>query len=345
MEKISDISPFIYETGIKIRDVLLRFDSAILQVGCVVDGDRRLVGTVTDGDIRRGMLRGVGLDDPVDRCMNTEPHVLRRGRDFTPELTRYEFLPLVDADGHLVDLFIAKPQTLRQGTCLVMAGGYGSRMGDLTRTVPKPLLPLDDQPILHHVLQRLEDTGYRQVYVSTFHLSDQIEAFIDGRKNEADIQVLKEDSKLGTAGAISLIPKWVDDPLIVLNGDVVTKIDLRAFTEFHTNNQLHATVAVARYEHDVPYGVVRQNDDGLFAGIEEKPKLRYFVSAGIYCFGKEILSLVPENVPMDMPELLNEARELGMKVGLFPIHEYWKDVGRPSDLSRAQADHGASDVK
>ncbi|MDF1749683.1 MAG: sugar phosphate nucleotidyltransferase [Alphaproteobacteria bacterium] len=345
MEKISDITPYIYDSGTPIRDVLQRFDSAMMQVGCVVGDQQRLIGTVTDGDIRRGMLRGVGLNDTVDLCMNPKPYVLTEGGEFLPESLRYEFLPIVDAEQRLIDLFVAKIPVLRQGTCLVMAGGFGSRMGDLTRSIPKPLLPLDDQPILHHVLRRLEDTGYRQIFVSTYHLSEQVEAFIDSRNNLADIQVLKEEFKLGTAGAISLIPKWTDEPLIVLNGDVVTKIDLRAFTEFHNSNQLHATIAVARYEHDVPYGVVRQNDDGLFAGIEEKPKLRYFVSGGIYCFGREILSLVPKNVPMDMPELLNEARELGMKVGLFPIHEYWKDVGRPSDLSRVQADHEALDRK
>lgn len=339
-----DIEPFLYRSGMTVRAVLERFNTASLPIGCVIDADRRVIGTVTDGDIRRGILRGVSLDDTVDDCMNRSPHVVRDGEPVPTGVARYDFVPVLDREGRLVRLHIPSQTIKDRGPCLIMAGGFGSRMGDITRETPKPLLPLDGEPILEHILKRLELSDHRTVFVSTFYLSEKIETFIEGRGGPAEVSVLREPTKLGTAGAISLLPDGIAEPLVVMNGDVVTQIDLRAFRDYHDRHDLDATIAVARYEHNIPFGVVRQRDDGLFDGIEEKPTIGYFVSAGIYCLEATVRELVPKGQPMDMPELLNEARGLGLRIGLFPIHEYWKDVGRPSDLSSARTSHNSHDA-
>ncbi|MDW3206337.1 MAG: sugar phosphate nucleotidyltransferase [Alphaproteobacteria bacterium] len=338
MELIVDIAPFTYRSGTDIRSVLERFNAAARQIGCIVAEDGALIGTVTDGDIRRGMLAGAVLEDPIDRCMNATPFVLKEGEHPQPGASRREFLPVVDASGRLLSIFVETLPTANLGPCLVMAGGFGSRMGDATRHTPKPLLELNGRPILDHILERVEAAGHKSIYISTYYLSDKIEGFIESRSNSADVHIVNEAKKLGTAGAVGLLADAGDAPLTMLNGDVVTNIDLKAFRDYHDRHALDATIAVARYEHEIPYGVVRQSPEGLFTGIEEKPTVRHFVSAGIYCLSADVRSLVPKDVPMDMPELLNEARSLGMKVGLFPIHEYWRDVGRPSDLSRARDD-------
>lgn len=340
MKQVPDIAPYRYDSGVPIRAVLERFNELPRQVGCVVDPDGVLIGTVTDGDIRRGLLAKLGLDSPVDACMNRSPTVLRAGEDAPGDEFRYEFAPVVDGDGRLVSMLLSSAGRAFGGTALIMAGGYGSRMGEMTRTRPKPLLPVDGKPILEHVLGRLESAGVGRIFVSTHYLSDQIEAFLDARDGTVPVSCLHETEKLGTAGALSLLPRDVQTPLIVINGDILTSIDFAAFRSYHDEHDLQATVAVARYEHQVPYGVVRHGPDGLFAGIEEKPKIKHFVSAGIYCFGLDVVRMVSSGERLDMPDLLNDARALGAKVGLFPIHEYWKDIGRPSDLDSVATDIG-----
>jgi len=246
MQTYGRIEPFLYTDETSVREVLERFNTSMLPIGCVVDSDRRVIGTVTDGDIRRGILRGVELDQPIVECMNSAPYVVRDGEPVPTGVARYDFVPILDDERRLVRLHVPSQGTADRGPCLVMAGGFGSRMGEITRDTPKPLLPLQGEPILEHILRHLEQSDHRTVFVSTFHLSDRIEAFVEKRSGPANISIVRETEKLGTAGALSLLPESVTAPLVVMNGDLLTQIDLRAFRDYHARHDLDGTIAVAR---------------------------------------------------------------------------------------------------
>ena len=218
-------------------------------------------------------------------------------------------------------------------------GDVGRRLGDQTRETPKPLLPVGGRPILDHVLANLEGCGVRDIYVSVHYHAHQISRYVETRANNADIHMVEETEPLGTAGALGRIDTDGHAPILVINGDVITDVDLVALHDFHVRDALDATIGVARYDVEVPFGVVRRGADGLFAGIDEKPRISNFVAAGVYYLSPGVAALVAKDLPLDMPELLNRSRGLGHKIGIFPIHEYWTDVGRPADLEAAAADH------
>ena len=335
-----------------VRDAMARLNASDHLFQLIADEDRVLQGTLTDGDVRRALLRGISLDAPVKDCMHTAFVAGRAGADAENEILAksgkrlVNFVPLVDEKGRVVEVLIPQGQTAGVAHALVMAGGFGRRLGERTVKTPKPLLPIGGRPILDHLLCRLEDAGIANIHISLHHFADQIQSFIGGRANRAQISFVEEDNPLGTAGALSRLSPRPNAPILVMNGDVLTNADVGALHDFHVRHGFDATVGVARYEVDVPFGVVRYGDDGLFAGIDEKPRISSFIAAGIYYLSPEFVALVPDNRPMDMPELLNLGRSIGLKIGVFPIHEYWTDIGRPDDLDRAEDWHrSASMVK
>ena len=341
--RITDLDVYRILPDTALRTVMERLNSAELLYKCLLvsDAHGRLLGTVTDGDIRRGILRGVGLSDPVAQCMRDQPIVGRVGadaenqeklRDFVAHIA---FLPVVDAN-RMVREVIVWTQDRPDVIALVMAGGLGKRLGERTRTRPKPLLPVGGKPILGHILDRVESASIVQVYVSAYYLADQICEFVAGRRGSAAIEILRETDPLGTAGAIGLLPDPMTRPFMVINGDILTKLDFHALREFHQRHGKDATIAVAQHEVTVPFGVVRTGPDGQFHGIDEKPTLTHFVAAGIYLLSPEYRSLVAAGEHLDMPVLLERGRSIGLQAGLFPIHEYWTDVGRPEDLETAR---------
>ncbi|MCW5699724.1 MAG: NTP transferase domain-containing protein [Rhodospirillales bacterium] len=327
-----------------VREAMARINDTPPHVGLVVvDEDRRLLGTVTDGDIRRGILRGVTLDDAVAACMNRNALTGRQGAErhslALMAARSIQFLPIVDDGGRVVHVLFRRATAAMPVDALVMAGGAGKRLGERTKETPKPLLTIGDRPILEHVLTALEDAGVRRVFVSVHYLADKIKAFLAARANGADVQVVEEQEPLGTAGAIGLLPAPLSGPLLVVNGDVLTKVDFRALAAFHERHEYDATVAVARYDVDIPFGVIRQNADGVLTGIDEKPRVTHFVAAGIYYLSPAYCALVPPSRPLDMPSLLDLGRQVDLRAGLFPIHEYWTDIGRPHDLEAADTAH------
>ena len=201
------------------------------------------------------------------------------------------------------------------------------------------MLPIGDRPILEHLLGRLEDAGVVQIRIALHYHADQIRKFVAQRDCRAKISFMEEDEPLGTAGALGRLSSSPDVPILVMNADVLTDVDVGALHDFHVRHGFDATVGVARYDVDVPFGVVRYGEDGLFSGVDEKPRISNFIAAGVYYLSPEFVALVPTDRPMDMPELLNLGRSIGMRIGVFPIHEYWTDVGRPDDLQRAEDWH------
>ena len=327
----------------KVRAVLELFNRAVHQLCLVVDDDGHLLGTVTDGDIRRGILQGVTPDDAVERCMHRSPRAGRTDQplDHARLMKGLPFLPLVDRGSRVAAVLIPSEYPSGFSEAIVMVGGLGQRLGALTENVPKPLLPVGGKPILEHILDNLEAAGISRVWLAVNHLADQFKEFAEKRANTAEIRFLCEPMKMGTAGALGLLPEPPEGPVLVLNGDVLTQVNLTALDAFHQAHHLDATVAVAHHQIHVPFGVVHHDQHGLFTGIEEKPVLTHFVAAGIYCLSPRIISLVPRNQRKDMPDVLNEAHKAGLRLGLFPIHEYWADVGYPQDLQAADAYHRA----
>ncbi|MGD9537717.1 MAG: sugar phosphate nucleotidyltransferase [Alphaproteobacteria bacterium] len=325
-----------------IRAAVARIDAVpryLFQI--VMDAEGRVLGTLTDGDVRRAMLRGVGLDEPVVRAMHAPPVTGRPGEDAAnrAKLARTLFLPIVDAAGRLVDVLSSRRGHGQMPRALVMAGGFGTRLGARTRETPKPLIEVAERPILERVLAQLEDAGVAEIHVAVHYLAERIEGYLANRNHRADIRLVREREPLGTAGAIGLLDAPAREPLLVVNGDVLSRVDYAALHGFHAGHGYDGTVAAAQYEVEVPYGVLRHGEDGLLDGIDEKPRYHYFVAAGIYCLAPEICALVPRGRPADMPDLLTEARRAGLRIGVFPVHEYWKDVGQPADLDAAEADH------
>lgn len=343
--RLSNVEPVICQPSTSVREILARIEAAtpnLFQI--VVDENRRVLGTLTDGDLRRAMLRGVTMSDPASACMRSTPILGHLGEDDANRLLvrRTWFLPVVDKECRIDHVLVARRLSIPMNRALVMAGGYGKRLGELTKTTPKPLIPVAGRPVLDRVLEQLEAVGVSLVDISVHYLSDQIKDFIANRPNKAMMRFIDENTPMGTAGALAQIAGDLDSPVLIVNGDVLSQVDYTALHQFHSGHGYDGTVAVKSYELDVPYGVIRQTPDGHFAGIDEKPKLTYFVAAGIYYLSPEFIALTPRDRPVDMPEVITNGAKAGLRIGLFPVHEYWKDVGRPSDLAAAEVDHAKS---
>ncbi len=327
-----------------IRKAISVIESGHVQFAFVVDDNQKLIGTITDGDVRRALLRGDGLDTPVYRMMCKKFRSL--SSDATTEeaisLMRREVLhqvPVLDDQGRIVHLFLLEElikTKVRTNPVVIMAGGKGKRLFPLTQGCPKPMLPVGEKPMLEIILEQLVDVGFQNFYLSVNYLKKQIiEHFGDGKRWGVKITYLEEDKPLGTVGALSLLPKRLAEPILVLNGDVLTKIDYEQLLKFHDDNSASATLCVREHKTQIPYGVV-QLDDLWVKTIEEKPILNNYINAGIYILEPRLLDLVPHSRFFDMPQLLEKAIQSNYNVSAFPIHEYWLDIGHHDTLELAQ---------
>ena len=328
-----------------IKNALKIIDAEALRIALVVDDDMRLLGVVTDGDIRRGLLQNASLDSAVSNIMNKTPIIADVGtlrKDLVKLMTSKSLLaiPLVDS-GRVVGLETLQRFTGRryENPVFVMAGGFGTRLRPLTDTCPKPMLKVGDKPILETVLSSFIKAGFVNFYISTHYMPEVIrEYFGDGSKWNVAISYVHEEQPLGTGGALGLLPDGLPElPLILINGDVLTNVDFERVLEFHNKNNATATMCVRDYEYQVPFGVI--NGEGHFIrSMVEKPIQRFFVNAGIYVVSPEMRKSVVEQQRIDMPSLLEKFIDQGSDVLMFPIHEYWLDIGRKEDFERAQID-------
>ena len=341
MQRLTDIGRQLCSRTVTLGAAMKQLNELPHPFVIVVDEKRRPIGTLTDGDIRRAVLAGRTLESPVSDVMNKRPHI---GQLDEPAAARrmveqLSFAPMVDSNGVLVEIWRVPDAKTRIGTALVMAGGFGRRLGKHTEHKPKPLLLVGSKPILQHILDWLDGNGIRNLFVSTHYLADQVEEFLAQHRGLVKAQIVHERETLGTAGALTCLPEPIEGPILVVNGDVLTKLDLDALDAFHHTHGYDGTVAVTPYNVSIPFGVVRKDAAGNFEGLTEKPTYTHFVAAGIYLLSPHFCRLVAPNSRIDMPDLLNLGREAGLKIGLFPIHEYWVDVGRVDDLNAANQDH------
>lgn len=329
-----------------IRDALQLIDSESLRIALVVDDELRLLGVVTDGDVRRGLLNNLSLSNPVSYVMNKNPLTAKLGvtrKDLVRIMEGAKLLaiPLLSGDkvAGLETLQRVGQYSKYQNPVFLMAGGFGARLRPLTDNCPKPLLKVGDKPILEIVLDSFIKAGFVNFYISTHYLSEMIrEHFGDGSKWNVKISYVHEETPLGTGGALGLLPVDTPDlPLILINGDILTNVDFERVLEFHDKHQAAATMCVRDYEYQVPFGVIN-GDGNKIISMVEKPVQRFFVNAGIYVISPEIRHSVIENHRIDMPTLLEQFISRQANVMMFPIHEYWLDIGRMEDYNKAQRD-------
>lgn len=350
MRYLKDIRPFVCGAHTTLREAMVRLNAqpAGRQFQLVIDDKGRLLGTLTDGDLRRAILSGIGLEDAVGASANPSPRVGRVGANVENEIAlrairssdAAAFLPVLDLAGQ-VDGVLLGESGHAPFAALVMAGGFGRRLGDRTRETPKPMLPVGGAPILGHILDRLEQAGVQRIYISVHYLSHKIVEYVEARQSLVQIEIVHEEKPLGTAGAIGLFKPPVELPLLILNGDILTSVDLGNFVGYHREHGGDGTIAVALHEVSIPYGVVRSDVGGALIGIEEKPTVSNFVSAGLYILNDKCRQLVTNGEHLDMPDVFNRGLASGLSFNVFPIHEYWTDVGRIEDLERADKLHSA----
>ena len=326
-----------------IRDTISRIDAGNAQIVLVADERGMLLGTVTDGDVRRGLLRGLSLADPAAEVMNKAPTTANPTEDRGAILALMKRrlvhqVPLVDSRGVVVGLETLDEllQPGRRDTPVVLlAGGLGMRLRPLTEEVPKPMLRIGEKPILESILSSFVEYGFCKFYLAVNYRADVIERhFGDGSKWEVQIEYLREAERLGTAGPLSLLPELSPEPVVVMNADILTRVNFSHLLDFHRQSSAAATVCVREHRHTVPYGVVNMQES-LLTKIEEKPVYRSMVSAGIYVLEPDTFRHLPRGGYCDMPTLLQGLIDRGMRAAGFPIHEFWLDIGRLEDLERA----------
>lgn len=322
-------------------------DRGGLQIAVVVDEQRHILGTVTDGDVRRALIRQVGLDAPIAEVMARQPRTAPAGS--TKErvlqlMERHQIsqIPLVDAENRVVGI-----ETLhgllhgkrRDNAVFLMAGGFGTRLQPLTDNCPKPLLNVGDKPILEIIIENFVRAGFHRFFISTHYLPEMIRDHIgDGSRWDIDVRYVHEDEPLGTGGALGLLPREaIREPMFMMNGDLLTNLDFNKLLDFHESHDGIATMCVREHEHRVPYGVI-EGDGQRIISMVEKPAYRYFINAGIYVLSPSVLDDVARGQRIDMPTLLQQQMAQGQPVNMFPVHEYWLDIGRMEDFQRAQYD-------
>jgi len=330
----------------KVRDALEIINSESLRIALVVDEGKKLLGVVTDGDIRRGLLKDITLESNVCEVMNANPLTAERGtsrNDLVKIMQKYNLLsiPLIHNDEvvGLETLLEFKIDQELHNPIFIMAGGFGTRLKPLTNNCPKPLLKVGGKPLLEILLNSFIKAGFVNFYISTHFLPQMIRGYFgDGRKWNVNIEYVHEEMPLGTGGALGLLPRDIPKlPIIVINGDILTTVNFNKLLEFHNKNTSTATMCVRDYEFQVPFGVVNSAGSEV-ASMEEKPIHRFFINAGVYVINPSVIESVPKNIRLDMPSMLQERIDNGRSVGMFPIHEYWLDIGRHEDYVRAQQD-------
>lgn len=334
-----------------IRIAIERINQSGKGIALVTTQNRCLIGTVTDGDIRRAILDGINLSKPVslilERKKGTKYETPVSASIHLPVTEQIDLmhrnglnqLPLLDDEGIIVDLVTlndltpAVPTPLR---AVIMAGGFGTRLRPFTENLPKPMLPVGDKPLMEHMIEKLKNSGIHHVNVTTHYLPEKImEHFKDGREFGVSLDYIQEDSPLGTAGALSLM-ETPTEPLLVMNGDVLTQVDFQAMFRFHKEHQAILTVGVRQFDIQVPFGVVETNDEKVIS-ISEKPQLSFLVNAGIYILEPQAHAYIPKETRFDMTDLMKLLIDKEIKVVSFPIVEYWLDVGNPKDYETAQS--------
>lgn len=332
------------------EDTILRalelLDLHALRIVLVVDENNHLLGSITDGDIRRGLLKGQDLHASVESVMHTSPYSIEEDKLTNRQIfeimreKRYLALPVIK-DGQLVNIITLDDliRTKRkENPVFIMAGGFGTRLRPLTDKCPKPMLPIGGKPLLDTIILSLKEQGFYRFYISTHYLPEVIQNYFgNGEKFDIQIQYVHESEPLGTGGALSLLPpQEVNLPFIVINGDVLTNMNFSKLIDFHISQNAVATMCVREFQYQIPYGVVNSEQNNI-KSMTEKPSYYFDINTGIYVISPELLAQVEAQF-IGMPTILEQQISKAQKVASYPLHEYWLDIGHMEDYNRAQRD-------
>jgi len=341
---LKDWSEILLKTSDSLETVIKVLHAGGLQIALVVDKNGGLLGTVTDSDIRRALLKHLGMDCLVEEVMNKSPTTALSSDSSDSIMSKMKsrnllHMPIIDENGILVGLetFIHLTYDNKyDNPVFLMAGGFGTRLHPLTENIPKPLLNVGNRPILETILVRFIKAGFHNFFISTHYKAEKIkEHFEDGSAWGVKIEYVNEEKPLGTAGSIGLLPKNLPKlPILMMNGDVLTKVNFRHLMSFHAEHKGIATMCIREYDVQIPFGVVNIQKQ-LATSIVEKPMKKFFVNAGIYVLEPELVNKVNPNTPIDMPNLLEKQIKEGESVSTFPIHEYWLDIGHMEEYEIA----------
>ena len=347
-----DIRPFLVSPEVSVLKVVEIIDANRKGIALVVNEENKLLGVVTDGDVRRAILAGIDLKNPTTVLLERRspfysvpvvghPNMSKTEKLLLMQTHKVRHLPIVEAKGIVLDLILLDDwlgNKMPRLTAVVMAGGMGQRLRPLTDEVPKPMLPVNGKPMLEHVIEQLRKSGIHRVHVTTHYKPECIVShFGDGDKYGVQIHYVHEAQPLGTAGGLQLL-ETPGEPLLVINGDILTRIDFAALFDFHNEHQAVMTVAVREYSMKVPYGVIHLEGVSV-RGIEEKPCVSNFVNAGIYIINPSAIRYIPQSGRrFDMTDLIAALLMDQQRVVGFPVHEYWLDIGMIEEYQRAKED-------
>ncbi len=331
--------------SIKIIDAIRLIDKNAFKTLIVVDSNNCLIGSLTDGDIRRGILKDISLEASVKEVINTSPislsedaHLDKIQKEMLEK--RLNHVPLLDSKNKVVKIISKedlKNRSHKENAVVLMAGGLGTRLQPLTENCPKPLLKVGDKPILETIIEGLKSHGFSELFITVNYMSDKIENYFQGGAAwGVNIRYIKESKSLGTAGALSLLPKEnINAPFLIINGDLLTKTNYDQLLTFHQERAASATMAVREYDFQIPYGVLEINDQKIIS-INEKPVHKFFVNAGIYVLSPSVLEMIPKEEYFEMTQLFQKIVNEKQLAAPFPLREYWLDIGKMSDFLKAK---------
>lgn len=329
-----------------VREALIKLDQlASDAILFVVDEHLKLLGSLTDGDLRRGFIKGLDFEDQLSAFIQKSPKYILENRYSLDKLetfkaNHYKIVPIINEDHIIVDILNFRLQsTIIPADAVLMAGGEGKRLRPLTDTIPKPLLKVGDKPIIEYNIDRLQKVGIKNINLSINYLGDQlVDYFGDGSNRNLNIRYVREDKPLGTIGSILLVKNFEHEDIIVMNSDLLTNIDYTDFFKLYKDSEADMAVAATSYQVDIPYGVLEVNDSNIVKSLKEKPRYTYFSNAGIYIIKKDLLKMIPVDQFFDITDLINRIIEMNLKLITYPINGYWLDIGKHEDFKKAQED-------
>ena len=343
---MKDIKKIQISINTKIKKALKKISKSEFQMLLVVDKKNKLLGTITDGDIRRGFLKGLNINSSIESIVFKKPIVAKKN-DIKESLFKIALskkiykIPIINSEGKVIGIHDLNQFTKykeKSNKVVIMAGGEGIRLRPLTKNVPKPMLKVGNKPILHSIIENFKISGYRNFVICVNYKSKIIKNYFgDGKKFDVKIQYIHEKKKMGTAGALSLIKEKLKEPFFVINGDLLTNLDFKKMLDFHYEHKSKATMCIKEYTIESPYGEVVLDKENI-KSIYEKPKHKFFVNAGVYVLDPECLDLIPKKF-YDMPSLFKKIISKKNKTISFPLGEYWIDIGKSNDYDKANSEY------
>lgn len=340
------VEKHIIQNDVTVRFTLIKLNElAADAILFVVDNNRRLIGSLTDGDLRRGFINGLDFDASILSFIQPNPSYIVEDEDVISKLELFKsknlkIIPVLNSQQQIIDILnFREIYTIIPADAVLMAGGEGKRLRPLTDNTPKPLLRVGDKPIIEYNIDRLSKVGIKNIHLSVNYLAEQlVDYFKDGSSKSLNIRYVREDKPLGTIGSILLVEDFQHEDIIVMNSDLLTNIDFADFYKMFKDSSADMAVAATSYYVDIPYAVLEVDNTNAVKSLKEKPRYTYYSNAGIYILKKELLKMIPNNTFFDITDLMDKILEMNLKLVTYPINGYWLDIGKHEDFKKAQED-------